>query len=94
MLPFEDMVTGEPTFEEMTNLVCTRKLRPIIPERFYDNQVLKVIAKLIQVMYKVVQSKPHLSDQLICPFLKRFFCHFKVRPLTSFLSSSAVRNVP
>ncbi len=37
--PFYDAVGPDPSFEEMKEVVCDRKLRPIIPSRWLENQV-------------------------------------------------------
>lgn len=43
------MFDGEPSREQMTDLLCNQKVRPNIPVN--ENSILKVIYKLMQVRY-------------------------------------------
>ncbi|XP_014676569.1 PREDICTED: TGF-beta receptor type-1-like [Priapulus caudatus] len=47
-LPYYDMVPPDPTLEEMRKVVCQDKLRPSIPNRWTQNEALRVMAKLMK----------------------------------------------
>jgi len=47
-LPYHDCVPSDPNFEEMFNVVCTRQIRPPIPARWQEEDVLAVLAKIMQ----------------------------------------------
>lgn len=49
-LPFQDEVPSNPSFEEMQEVVCVRKIRPIIPACWMDVEILQTLAKTMQVV--------------------------------------------
>jgi hypothetical protein len=38
-IPYYDAVPSDPSFEDMRKLVCTDKLRPVIPNRWSGDEV-------------------------------------------------------
>lgn len=46
-LPYHDMVPSDPSFEDMFEVVCTQKIRPPIPERWQDEEILQVLSKIM-----------------------------------------------
>ncbi|RZF49102.1 hypothetical protein LSTR_LSTR008388 [Laodelphax striatellus] len=47
-LPYHDVVPSDPSFEDMYEVVCIRKLRPVIPPRWNENEVLRTLSNLMQ----------------------------------------------
>lgn len=47
-LPYHDCVTNDPSIEEMKLVVCVKEIRPQISVRWETNEVLCVIAKIMQ----------------------------------------------
>lgn len=47
-LPYHDVVPSDPSFEEMKAVVCTKGIRPPIPARWQDEEILVVLSKIIQ----------------------------------------------
>lgn len=54
-LPYHDMVPSDPSFEDMYDVVCSQKIRPPIPERWQDEEILQVLSK---IMVECWSSKP------------------------------------
>lgn len=46
-LPYYDIVPSDPSFEDMYDVVCTKKIRPQIPERWQDEEILSVLSKIM-----------------------------------------------
>lgn len=46
-LPYQDMVPSDPSFEDMYDVVCSQKIRPPIPERWQDEEILQVLSKIM-----------------------------------------------
>lgn len=46
-LPYYDLVPSDPSFEDMYDVVCTKQMRPQLMERWQDDQVLQVLAKIM-----------------------------------------------
>lgn len=46
-LPYHDVVPSDPSFEDMYDVVCVKKIRPSIPERWQDEEILQVLSKLM-----------------------------------------------
>ncbi|XP_046990515.1 bone morphogenetic protein receptor type-1B [Schistocerca americana] len=47
-LPYYDCVPSDPSFEDMHTVVCIKKIRPIISERWYSDEVLRTLTKIMQ----------------------------------------------
>lgn len=47
-LPYHDVVPSDPSFDEMYNAVCVKTIRPPIPARWHDEDILVVLAKIMQ----------------------------------------------
>lgn len=47
-LPYHDVVPSDPSFEDMHNVVCIKELRPPIPVRWQDEEILVVLSKVMQ----------------------------------------------
>lgn len=47
-VPYFDAVSNDPSFDEMHKVVCIEAQRPVIPNRWYDNEIMRCYAKLIQ----------------------------------------------
>lgn len=47
-LPYYDCVPNDPSFEDMLQVVCVKKVRPQIPVRWESEDVLQTLAKLMQ----------------------------------------------
>lgn len=54
-LPYHDMVPADPSFEDMYDVVCSQKIRPPIPQRWQDEEILQVLSK---IMAECWQEKP------------------------------------
>lgn len=54
-LPYHDMVPSDPSFEDMYDVVCSQKIRPPIPERWQDEEILQVLSK---IMVECWNAKP------------------------------------
>lgn len=39
-LPYSDVVPNDPTFDDMHAVVCVKQIRPPVPLRWHDHQVL------------------------------------------------------
>ncbi|CAG9858926.1 unnamed protein product [Phyllotreta striolata] len=50
-IPFNDLVSSDPSYEEMQHIVCTMKIRPEIPEIWQKNEKMKMMTKIIQEMW-------------------------------------------
>lgn len=46
-LPYHDMVPSDPSFDDMYEVVCTQKIRPPIPERWQEEEILQVLSKIM-----------------------------------------------
>lgn len=46
--PFYDVVNNDPSFDEMRKVVCIDNYRPVIPNPWYSNPTLSLLAKLIK----------------------------------------------
>lgn len=46
--PYHDVVPSDPSFEDMHNVVCVKELRPPIPMRWQDEEILAVLSKIMQ----------------------------------------------
>lgn len=38
-VPYFDVVTSDPSFEDMLEVVCVKKIRPPLPTRWHSNEV-------------------------------------------------------
>ncbi|CAD7079997.1 unnamed protein product [Hermetia illucens] len=47
-LPYHDYVPFDPSFEEMHAVVCVKEIRPPVPSRWQDDEVLATLAKIMQ----------------------------------------------
>lgn len=47
-LPYYDVVSSDPSFEDMVEVVCIKKIRPQIPLRWESDDVLQTLAKVMQ----------------------------------------------
>lgn len=47
-LPYYDCVGSDPSFEDMLQVVCVKKIRPQIPLRWESEDVLQTLAKIMQ----------------------------------------------
>uniref|UniRef100_A0A1B6BX14 receptor protein serine/threonine kinase n=1 Tax=Clastoptera arizonana TaxID=38151 RepID=A0A1B6BX14_9HEMI len=47
-LPYHDVVPHDPSFEDMHAVICIKRLRPVIPARWHNNQVLRTLSALMQ----------------------------------------------
>ncbi|XP_017769395.1 PREDICTED: bone morphogenetic protein receptor type-1B isoform X2 [Nicrophorus vespilloides] len=47
-VPYYDVVTNDPSFEDMVQVVCLERYRPRIPKRFETDDVLITTSKIIQ----------------------------------------------
>lgn len=45
-VPYFDAVSNDPSFDEMHKVVCIEAQRPVIPNRWYDNEVWMPVSKL------------------------------------------------
>ncbi|XP_074030268.1 bone morphogenetic protein receptor type-1B-like isoform X1 [Leptinotarsa decemlineata] len=50
-IPFQDNVSNNPTFEEMKEVVCVKKIRPEIPDSWDNHEIMKTFAKIMQEMW-------------------------------------------
>lgn len=46
-LPYHDVVPSDPSFEDMYEAVCNIGIRPPIPSRWQDEEILRVLAKIM-----------------------------------------------
>lgn len=46
-LPYHDVVPSDPSFEDMHDVVCAKGIRPPIPKRWQDDELLQVLAKIM-----------------------------------------------
>lgn len=46
-LPYHDVVPTDPSFDDMYEVVCSKCIRPQIPKRWEDDELLQVMAKII-----------------------------------------------
>lgn len=46
-LPYHDVVPSDPSFEDMYDVVCTKRMRPPIPERWQDEEILQALSKIM-----------------------------------------------
>jgi activin receptor type-1 len=46
-VPYYDVVPSDPSFEEMKKVVVDSKIRPVVANHWYYDQVLKVLAKIM-----------------------------------------------
>lgn len=47
-LPYSEYVVPDPSLEEMRKIVCIEKLRPEIPEAWFNDVVLAEVTKIMQ----------------------------------------------
>lgn len=47
-VPYYDCVSSDPSFEDMQQVVCVKKIRPQIPSRWDTESVLQTLAKVMQ----------------------------------------------
>lgn len=47
-LPYHDVVPSDPSFEDMHAAVCVKGIRPPVPSRWQDDEVLLTLAKIMQ----------------------------------------------
>ncbi|XP_073826849.1 serine/threonine receptor kinase thickveins isoform X2 [Musca autumnalis] len=47
-LPYHDVVPSDPTFDDMHAVVCVKGIRPPIPSRWQEDDVLATVAKIMQ----------------------------------------------
>jgi len=47
-MPYWDQVNSDPSIEEMKEVVCDRKIRPHCPEKWQNNEALKLITKIMR----------------------------------------------
>ncbi|XP_055714034.1 bone morphogenetic protein receptor type-1B isoform X2 [Phlebotomus papatasi] len=47
-LPYHDVVPNDPSFEDMHAVVCVKAIRPPVPARWQDEEILSVLAKIMQ----------------------------------------------
>uniref|UniRef100_A0A336LVE2 receptor protein serine/threonine kinase n=1 Tax=Culicoides sonorensis TaxID=179676 RepID=A0A336LVE2_CULSO len=47
-LPYHDVVPSDPTFDDMYGVVCVKGVRPPIPARWNDEDILVVLSKIMQ----------------------------------------------
>ncbi|KAK3932432.1 Bone morphogenetic protein receptor type-1B [Frankliniella fusca] len=47
-LPYWDCVPSDPSFEDMKDVVCLKKIRPPLPSRWQSEEVLKTLGKVMQ----------------------------------------------
>lgn len=47
-LPYQDVVPSDPSFEDMYAVVCVKGVRPPIPLRWQDEEILVVLSKMMQ----------------------------------------------
>lgn len=50
--PFHENVSDNPTFEQMQETVCVKKIRPDIPENWNGVEILQTLSKTMQASYK------------------------------------------
>uniref|UniRef100_A0A1B6KQH1 receptor protein serine/threonine kinase n=1 Tax=Graphocephala atropunctata TaxID=36148 RepID=A0A1B6KQH1_9HEMI len=48
VVPYYDVVPSDPSFEEMLEVVCVKKIRPAIHLRWHSNQVLRTLTMIMQ----------------------------------------------
>lgn len=48
MIPFQDIVPGDPSFEEMKKVICGDHVRPSLPNRWNDDPLLTGMSKLMR----------------------------------------------
>lgn len=48
ILPYHDVVPSDPTFQDMYEVVCVKNIRPPLPARWQNEDVLAVLSKIIQ----------------------------------------------
>lgn len=51
-LPYYDCVSSDPSFEDMLQVVCVKKIRPQIPIRWESEDVLQTLSKLMQECWR------------------------------------------
>ncbi|MPC86558.1 TGF-beta receptor type-1 [Portunus trituberculatus] len=47
-LPYYDMLSNDPSIEEVRKVVCTNKQRPVIPNKWQSCEDLRVMSKLMK----------------------------------------------
>lgn len=47
-MPYYDFVPSDPSFEDMYDAVCVKGIRPIIPPRWQQEQILATLSKIMQ----------------------------------------------
>lgn len=47
-LPYHDNVPTDPSFQDMYEVVCVKKIRPNVPQRWQSEEVLAVLSKIMQ----------------------------------------------
>jgi bone morphogenetic protein receptor type-1B len=47
-LPYYDFVPSDPSFEDMYDAVCVKGIRPIVPSRWQQEQILATLSKIMQ----------------------------------------------
>ncbi|KAG8242813.1 Bone morphogenetic protein receptor type-1B [Homalodisca vitripennis] len=75
VVPYYDVVPSDPSFEEMLEVVCVKKIRPSIPLRWHSNQVFDVantshsVRLELQVVVRLARTTMHSSaptTQCLC----------------------------
>lgn len=46
-VPYHDVVPSDPSFEDMYDVVCSKEIRPPIPERWQDEEILQVLSRIM-----------------------------------------------
>jgi len=46
-LPYHDLVPSDPSYEDMREIVCIKKLRPSFPNRWSSDECLRQMGKLM-----------------------------------------------
>jgi len=70
-MPYYDVVSPDPTIEEMKEVVCNKKYRPECPDQWMENESLKVVVKLMKECWfenpssrlAVLRVKKNLKDE-------------------------------
>lgn len=72
-LPYHDVVPHDPSFDDMYDVVCVKKTRPVIPLRWNSNDVrccLEFVTKLLllicncSLLFLLLKGAPYLIESL------------------------------
>lgn len=47
-LPYHDVVPSDPSFEDMYDVVCLKNIRPPVPQRWQQEEILAVLSRIMQ----------------------------------------------